>query len=392
MDAEISTPEPVLFRRRPSLLSSERQRRWTEDDEEEIPIDNQSIAVSDETSLLNSTIVAVKPVLLRKDLDGLTEMVINEAIAGNNDTNTEPSMESVFPSTTSNEIFDTNSTESEISSANSTAVNEGIFINQTMEETSTTFERESSTIDQSKQDTAIILLDYTTVLSATNDVNQTSVDFATEIPSEYNATMVDESVNSTIGLDETRNNTDIADPVFEDSTFTSDAAENNTEAIGNSTIALDVVQNDTETTDQGTNTSTVISDTIPSVTEVTDEGTGETTTVLDVTQNDTSASVDEEEEYSNETTSSSPTKPAKPICDQSCQCSKKCPYGFEIINETCQCDPPCKVSLQNKRANFIFWTMPHLHRIINVLVMIPVLSPRKDNLYANQGKALYTVN
>jgi len=33
-----------------------------------------------------------------------------------------------------------------------------------------------------------------------------------------------------------------------------------------------------------------------------------------------------------------------PICDSSCLCSKECPYGFEILNDTCLCDPPCKVS------------------------------------------------
>ncbi len=33
-----------------------------------------------------------------------------------------------------------------------------------------------------------------------------------------------------------------------------------------------------------------------------------------------------------------------PICDSSCQCLNECPYGFEILNDTCLCDPPCKVS------------------------------------------------
>ena len=31
------------------------------------------------------------------------------------------------------------------------------------------------------------------------------------------------------------------------------------------------------------------------------------------------------------------------ICDQSCQCSKACPYGFVIFNDTCECNPPCQV-------------------------------------------------
>jgi hypothetical protein len=32
------------------------------------------------------------------------------------------------------------------------------------------------------------------------------------------------------------------------------------------------------------------------------------------------------------------------ICDETCQCSKECPYGFEILNDTCECYPPCQVS------------------------------------------------
>ena len=37
-----------------------------------------------------------------------------------------------------------------------------------------------------------------------------------------------------------------------------------------------------------------------------------------------------------------------PVCDQSCQCSMECPYGFEILNDTCQCNPPCLVSDSNE--------------------------------------------
>lgn len=32
------------------------------------------------------------------------------------------------------------------------------------------------------------------------------------------------------------------------------------------------------------------------------------------------------------------------LCDRSCQCLQKCPYDFDIINNTCICHPPCQVS------------------------------------------------
>ncbi|CAF1004858.1 unnamed protein product [Adineta ricciae] len=33
---------------------------------------------------------------------------------------------------------------------------------------------------------------------------------------------------------------------------------------------------------------------------------------------------------------------ATPLCDSSCQCLKECLYGFEILNDTCLCTPPCQ--------------------------------------------------
>ncbi|CAF0866786.1 unnamed protein product [Didymodactylos carnosus] len=29
-------------------------------------------------------------------------------------------------------------------------------------------------------------------------------------------------------------------------------------------------------------------------------------------------------------------------CDLTCQCTKKCPYGFDLMNDTCECSPPCE--------------------------------------------------
>jgi hypothetical protein len=64
-----------------------------------------------------------------------------------------------------------------------------------------------------------------------------------------------------------------------------------------------------------------------------------------------STNITSEDEYSNETISFVTETIEKPVCDLSCQCSKECPYGFEILNDTCECDPPCKVSC--KRRNII---------------------------------------
>ena len=39
----------------------------------------------------------------------------------------------------------------------------------------------------------------------------------------------------------------------------------------------------------------------------------------------------------------SSTDKVEPICDRACQCTEECPYGFDIVEDKCQCDPPCKV-------------------------------------------------
>lgn len=33
------------------------------------------------------------------------------------------------------------------------------------------------------------------------------------------------------------------------------------------------------------------------------------------------------------------------ICDLSCQCLRQCPYGFEMVNDTCLCNSSCQVRL-----------------------------------------------
>jgi len=82
---EVTTPEPILSRRRPQLISNERRRRWSkaeDNDEVEIPIDhntnieqltsiftidNHSTTLFDDISSFNSTIKEEAHPLLRQD-------------------------------------------------------------------------------------------------------------------------------------------------------------------------------------------------------------------------------------------------------------------------------------------------------------------------------------
>ncbi len=180
-----------------------------------------------------------------------------------------------------------------------------------------------------KQDTAIIILNYTTIPPVTINASQTSNDSKTEILLENSTTITSEYVDVTTVLVETQNHTNVTNQEIDMTTIVSDKAENQTVVIDNSTMPSDAVGNKTEVTDQQ----------IDSI-----------TTVSDLTQNETSTAVDDNNEYSNETTDS---LPEKPICDESCQCLRKCPYGFEIVNNICQCDPPCAVSFTKHPRIFL---------------------------------------
>jgi hypothetical protein len=133
---EVTTPEPILSRRRPQLTSNERRRRWSkyeDNDEVEIPIDetsieeltndNESTILSDDISLFNSTMISIiteiKHPLLRQDLATINQTDELTSIENNENLTTS---ENNFQSTISNEI----STQSEILLTNVTDINQEI--------------------------------------------------------------------------------------------------------------------------------------------------------------------------------------------------------------------------------------------------------------------------
>ncbi|CAF1055071.1 unnamed protein product [Rotaria sp. Silwood1] len=62
----------------------------------------------------------------------------------------------------------------------------------------------------------------------------------------------------------------------------------------------------------------------------------------DMNINNTNIIIDDINQNFNETSFLSLKSINMSICDRSCQCIKQCPYGFEILNDTCRCNPPCK--------------------------------------------------
>lgn len=286
VDSDVSTSEPVLCRRRPILISSQshRRRRWLKDDEVEIPLD-QTNTLSDAIPSDNATL----------DIKH-TVMAMDEEIFESNDTNTEQSTEKEIVLTTMDSMVDVNvtetakslSTDDEFTTIESISKCESIHILcQSLffvEENQTDI---SVTDEASIPNTTLILSDDTSTFPFAIDTNETSTDSPTEVVQEDTTTINTGDVNST--------------------------------TIDN------ISQNHTEVSD----TSTMISE------DNTDQSIVDTTMVSIV------------DEYSNETTQFVSTTTAKPICDQSCQCLRKCHYGFEIINGTCQCDEPCKVSFNH---------------------------------------------
>lgn len=185
-----------------------------------------------------------------------------------------------------------------------------ISINQSVEETSIISQIEFSTMSQLDGNASVTLLDQTTISSEEKNDNQTLINSETTITSDtlqYDTTSIPEGMN-------------------------------------NITITSNTVDSATIVTGQETDDTTISSDIIENGTTVTGHDLSETSTMTDGTQDDTSTIANDEDEYSNDTISSSPKSIVQPVCDFSCQCARECRYGFEIVNDTCQCDPPCKVS------------------------------------------------
>lgn len=117
---------------------------------------------------------------------------------------------------------------------------------------------------------------------------------------------------------------------------------------GWSFVALD--DSATNNTSNESSTVSILQTDAPSIDQTLDEDTASNNLTVKMTDvSDTS--LNEAVKDSNETgslPSSSWKSISIPVCDQSCQCSMECPYGFEILNETCQCNPPCQVSDSNE--------------------------------------------
>ena len=308
VDMDVTTSEPVLCRRRPILISNKRRRkRWLkDDDEDEIALDDTEMTPSANTFSIDDTSTILSDAI---SSDNITTLEIKHSVI--------PTDEEILISTTTNieqssfttadPMVDGNVTESDRISTNELNVHQTTISNEMNDTiiddlTEIPVTEQTSTMDTSILNTAITLLDYTAPFAATIDTDQIFTDSLTEILQE-NTTISD--IDNTAG-----NYTEGIDSMLDNTTMSSETSQNGTEVV-------------------------------------TDQDVDQSTTASEVTQYDTSTNViDDEDEYSNETTTLAPTKP---ICDQSCQCLRKCHYGFEIINGTCQCDEPCKVSSKQKQ-------------------------------------------
>ncbi|UJR15630.1 hypothetical protein I4U23_002567 [Adineta vaga] len=348
-DDLFTSVEPVLSRRRPFLPLNDRRRRWSND---EILIDETIVerltaatsttenettgTVTDHsndiissnstdfeiTSNETSTTIETKHPLLRQDIaeynetENVSTVSITKEITltyetTNGDTSTVLSI-------TSNEITDINTTVSaNVTDSNSTELNEisesiielfdnltthGTISNETEIITTTAAAAAASKTTRIPQ--TVLLTNYTSpTLTSELDTAIILLDYTTKYPpitsTEYNNETLNETETTTIGdyittiRDEAMNITDVT------------------------TIIVNTTENQTTIYEQEIDNTTMIFDT-------------------------TSTNITDENEYSNETTSLILETTEEPICDLSCQCTKQCPYGFDFINETCECHPPCK--------------------------------------------------
>ena len=289
----------------PQLPLLKRLRRWTingDNDEVEIPLNDSVLSVnnSDDNSSVTETVdfqihmttaeiqsdenTTMKYPLLRLDLTELndqTTMSIIDEVLQDNKTNTNNTPVS---STVFNEVININSTMSETFVANITDIDQVVITDKNESITdnlSTGFESSSSSV-------AIILKQITDQVEPASTI----------IPSDhttmsYNAT--EDNQTNGWGL------------LFNDKTETISFNDLSTITLDNETIS---------------NSNISQKDAIIIVNQ-------------EIPVNDTGMIIIEESPILSSTI---------PICDFTCLCSKECPYGFEILNDTCLCNPPCKVS------------------------------------------------
>ena len=136
-----------------------------------------------------------------------------------------------------------------------------------------------------------------------------------------------------------------ATPQFTDSEATTEFDNHTDENGTNSWHFVSLNDSTTFAANNDSSNLSILQTDVTSVNQTLDEDTASSN--LTVKMADVSdTSVNEIIKDANETSSlpSSWTSTSIPVCDQSCQCSMECPYGFEILNDTCQCNPPCQVS------------------------------------------------
>jgi len=233
---------------------------------------------------------------------------LNKEISQNNENLT--TRNNIFPTTISNENIDINSTESEIVFTNVTDANQLISDERNESVTDAMDNLITSQIISKFYSIKSESLFLFFVLSKGNETETTSIpmsinqETSTIFQAEFSTMNVSEEDATVIHLDYTT----ILSSTTTDDNQTSFNSETNIISEYNTTITAEEIDN---------------------------------TTII-------STNITSEDEYSNDTISFVTETIEKPLCDLSCQCSKECPYGFEILNDTCECDPPCKVSYKRR--------------------------------------------
>lgn len=331
VDKDFTTAEPIHSRRRPILPSNERRKRWSTEEilidetiieqstpENEETTNSATTGLSNDIGSYNSTSAQItsegtRHPLLRQDIVENNQTEELSTMAANDDANNSTVLTTILyeittlgatePPTTT-KINETQSPET--SEATTDAPNSAT----TQERTSKSSEPETTiiiSINQTKQEAAPVPSVILTTPLPTSELDTAIIlmDFTTKFPPITTTDYENETLNET---------------------------ETTTASYYTTTILQD---NITETT--------IFLNTTQNITTATTDYEIENTTVISYV---TSTNIIEENEYSNDTNEFLPVTEAEPICDLTCQCTKECPYGFQFINDTCECDPLCKVRQQ----------------------------------------------
>ncbi|CAF3044509.1 unnamed protein product [Rotaria sp. Silwood2] len=335
MNNEYSKSIPI----RPQLPLTKRHKRWnknTDNDETEITVNKLFIPLNNsvDISSSNSSIIENVDDLMNSTISFQFNMTTLEVYSGENTTMHNSLLRQNLTELNQTDDQTTISIIENVLQDNKTDTNDTMFSPKMFNELIYIDLIDSQTFASNITDIYHIITNDKNE-SITNEINNLPNEFQTSsFPIMFNQTINDvEPTIVTTHLDYTTTSYNITDnnQTYEWGLLFNDKTET---IPNNQTYEWGLLFNDkTEMSSSNDSSTIATSNEFTINSNIIDQ---------DMNMNNTKLIIDDINQNFNETFVLSLKSINTSICDRSCQCLKQCPYGFEILNDTCVCQPSCQ--------------------------------------------------